>query len=118
MSRITRKLIHFAGFIALCSAPLFAQSSVNLTAEVPFAFNVGEIWLPAGQYRIYGQKGSPILTLLIENKEAIAMIPTTSVPKLDDSKQTVLKFRIYGERRYFAGVFSAEMQDGRETPRT
>lgn len=118
MNKIWRKLTNFAGVVAVCSAPLFAQSSVDVTASVPFAFHAGKTWLPAGEYRIYGQSGSPVLTLRTEEGEAVAMILSSDVSKLDGPKRSELKFRVYGEAHYFAGVWSANLQSGRETPKT
>jgi hypothetical protein len=118
MNKTWRELITFAGVIAVCSAPLFAQNSVNLTATVPFAFHAGSTWLPAGHYRIYSETGSPILTLRAEDGQAVAMILSSNVSKLKGPKQSELEFRVYGEKHYFAGLWSAELQSGRETPKT
>jgi hypothetical protein len=48
-----RELIQVAGIIAVCSTPMLAQNSVNLAANLPFAFNVGTRSLPAGDYEFF-----------------------------------------------------------------
>jgi hypothetical protein len=113
-----RKLIQVAGIIAVCSAPMFAQNAVNLTASVPFAFNVGTRSLPAGDYRLYGQAGSPSLNLRTADGAAGAIILTTNASRFNPPKQSKLVFRVYGNKRYLAGVWSAGIASGREMPKT
>jgi hypothetical protein len=113
-----RELIQVAGIIAACSTPMFAQNSVNLAANVPFAFNVGTRSLPAGEYEFYGQGGSPNLTLRTADGAAVAIILTTNASAFDPPKQSKLVFRVYGQRSYLAGVWSAGIASGRETPKT
>jgi len=113
-----RQLIQFAGIIAVCSAPMFAQNSVNLAAKVPFAFIVGTRSMPAGDYRFYVQSGSPVLTVRTANGAAGAMILTTNATRFNPTKQSKLVFRVYGEESYLAGVWTAGIASGRETPKT
>jgi hypothetical protein len=113
-----RELIQVAGIIAVCSAPMFAQSSVNLAASVPFAFNVGTRSLPAGDYRIYGQSGSPNLIVRTADGAASAIILTTNASRFNSPKQSKLVFRVYGQKSYLAGVWTAGIGRGRETPKT
>lgn len=113
-----RELIQVAGIIAVCSTPMFAQNSVNLAANVPFAFNVGTRSLPAGDYEFYGQGGSPNLTLRTADGAAVAIILTTNASTFNPPKQSKLVFRVYGQKSYLAGVWSAGIVSGRETPKT
>jgi len=113
-----RELIQVAGVIALCSTPMFAQNSVNLSANVPFAFNVGTRSLPAGDYELYSQGGSPNLTLRSAGGAPIAIILTTNASTFNPPKQSKLVFRVYGQKSYLAGVWSAGIASGRETPKT
>jgi hypothetical protein len=113
-----RKMIQVAGIIAVCSAPMFAQNPVNLTASVPFAFNVGTRSLPAGDYKLYGQAGSPSLNLRTADGAAGAIILTTNASRFNPPKQSKLVFRVYGNKRYLAGVWSAGIASGREMPKT
>ncbi len=113
-----RELIQFAGIIAVCSAPMFAQNSVNLAASIPFAFNVGTRSLPAGDYRIDGQSDSPNLTVRTADGSVGTIILTTNASKFDPPKQSKLVFRVYGQRSYLAGVWTAGIGSGRETPKT
>ena len=113
-----RELIQVAGIIAVCSTPMFAQNSVNLAANVPFAFNVGTKSLPAGDYEFYGQAGSPNLTLRTADGAAVAIILTTNARRFNPPKQSKLVFRVYGQKSYLAGLWSAGIASGRETPKT
>jgi hypothetical protein len=113
-----RELIKVAGIIAVCSAPMFAQNSVNLAASVPFAFNVGTRSLPAGDYRFYGQAGSPSLNLRTADGAASTIILTTNASRFNPPKQSKLVFRVYGHKRYLAGVWTAGIANGREMSKT
>jgi hypothetical protein len=113
-----RELIQIASIIAVCSAPTFAQSSVNLAANVPFAFNIGRKSLPAGDYRIYGQSGSPNLTVRTAEGSAVEIILTSNASRLNPPKQSKLVFRVYGQRNYLAGIWTADEGSGRELPKT
>ena len=113
-----REPIQVAGIIAVCSTPMFAQDSVNSTANVSFAFNVGTRSLPAGDYDFYGQAGSPNLTLRTADGAAVAMILTGNANRFNPPKQSKLVFRVYGPKSYLAGVWSAGIASGRETPKT
>ena len=113
-----RNLIQVAGIIAVCSAPMFAQSSVNLVASVPFAFNVGARSLPAGDYRIYGQADSPHLIVQTADGTDGVILLTTTARRFNPPKQSKLVFRVYGQRSYLAGVWTAGIDSVRETLKT
>jgi hypothetical protein len=113
-----RNLIQVAGIIAVCSAPMFAQNSVNVTASVPFAFNVGTRSLPAGDYSFYGRAGSPSLNLRTADGSANTLILTTNASKFNPPKESKLEFRVYGRKHYLAGVWIAGVASGRELPKT
>ena len=113
-----RNLIQVAGIIAVCSAPMFAQNSVNVAASVPFAFNVGTKSLPAGDYSFYGQAGSPSLNLRTADGAAGTIILTTNASKFNPPKESKLVFRVYGRKHYLAGVWIAGVASGRELAKT
>ena len=113
-----RNLIQVAGIIAVYSAPMFAQNSVNVSASVPFAFNVGTKSLPAGDYRFYGRAGSPGLNLRTADGAASTIVLTTNASQFNPPKQSKLVFRVYGHKHYLAGVWIAGIASGRELPKT
>ncbi len=113
MKTFSNALIHIAGIVALCSAPLFAQNSMNLTAHVPFAFHAGTKSLPAGDYRFYCEAGSPNVFIQAANGSGIAMIPTNNDRKLDVPRESKLIFRVYGNQNYLGALWGAGIPTGR-----
>ena len=118
MNKISRVLINVAGIVALSVAPAFAQSSVNLSAHIPFAFHAGTKSLPAGDYRVYEQSGSPNLIVQTADGKALAMILTNNETKFAASGQSKLIFRAYGSQNYLGSIWTAGATSGRKTLKT
>ena len=103
MKRLTIALIIVCGFFALNT---HAQTSApqKIRANVPFAFNVGDKTLPAGDYTLaVVNPASDRKVLQIRNADghASAIIQTT-ITAAKHADETKLVFRRYGDQYFFA----------------
>jgi hypothetical protein len=92
--------------VMLAVAPLFAQSASWMTAQIPFAFVVGNQTLPAGEYTVrpegHGQSG-----LLIQNtdgKAAIFALPH-AIQSPNVTPHPRLVFHQYGETYFLSELW-------------
>jgi hypothetical protein len=81
--------------------PAFAQDRVE--AKIPFAFNVGQASLPAGDYQVWKVFGN---TLAIQDSAThkAAMALTVAAPPKKISSEAVLVFHKYGDRCFLSEV--------------
>jgi len=95
------KPLHFAiALLATVASSLYAQT-VNMRADIPFEFRVGEKLMPAGEYLIRHTNG--LLSLQESRGSAVAMAATHTADV--QSAKAVLQFNRYGEN-YFLGTMS------------
>lgn len=96
-----KPLISLFVLVVGAAATLSAQSTLNLTANIPFAFHVGDRLMPAGEYQTARIDQSLIMVHSVEGRETAwrFMIPTTA-KKMPTASSLV--FRKYGDR-YFLG---------------
>lgn len=94
-----------------------AQSGSRVTAHIPFAFQVGDKTLPAGDYSI---KRLSQNALLVESEDgdvsALAQAPRSiqnSSPNAQPSTEKLV-FRQYGEHYFLAQVWMTKGAGGRE----
>jgi hypothetical protein len=93
-----------------------AQSGSRVTAHIPFAFQVGDKTLPAGDYSI---KRLSQNALLVESEDgeasALAQAPRSirNSPNAQPSTEKLV-FRQYGEQYFLAQVWMIKGAGGRE----
>lgn len=93
-----------------------AQSRSRVTAHIPFAFQVGDKTLPAGDYSV---KRLSQNALLVESEDgsarALAQVPR-SIQNGANAKAATEKlvFRQYGEQYFLAQVWMTKGAGGRE----
>lgn len=69
--------------LALCSGVAVAHSlSATVAANIPFAFNVGNVQLPAGAYEIYPESDDG-LNLMIRNTVTGKSVVTSTVTRIE-----------------------------------
>lgn len=108
MKTLTIRLAVLFALVVLMSASLQAQLPIKASlahVDIPFAFMVGEVHLPAGNYHVY-HPGSPYL-IVIEKDDgrAQAMVyvhPSDVNPDIADTK---LVFNRYGNQYFLAQVW-------------
>jgi hypothetical protein len=106
--------------VALMTSVAFSQiAQQTIKADVPFAFNVGDKVIPAGQcfVRTAGANSS---ALWIENqdaKESTYVVPNPT-RSLEPSDRTMLVFHKYGDRYFLARVVKDGSEAGYELRET
>jgi hypothetical protein len=94
-------IILFAGVLAINAQ---AQSSQKVTANIPFAFNIGKTTLPAGRYTITvlnPTSDRKILQIRSMNGRSVAVVLTTGIIG-KASENAKLVFERHGDRYIFA----------------
>jgi hypothetical protein len=102
--------VAFASALASVSAQTPGH---NITANIPFEFNVGDKTLPAGQYSV-ARINSDGTQLRISNREDGASRLTQTVQDNEPKEQSVLVFNRYGDRYFLSQVWLTGERVGRE----
>ena len=102
--------VAFASALASVSAQTAGH---NITASIPFEFNVGDKTLPAGQYAI-GRINSDGTQLRISNRDDSASRLTQTVLVNEPKEESVLVFKRYGDRYFLSQVWKAGETEGRQ----
>jgi len=98
-----------------------AQTSgrTQLIAKIPFAFNVGNATLPAGEYtvaQINPASDHVVLQLRSRDGSAGAMVQMTTM--IGKARKTAnLIFNCYGNRYFFAQAWTGEEGSGLQAPK-
>ena len=104
----------------LSSANAQSQSSSQLKVNIPFAFNVGDQSLPAGEYTIRCTNPSSdmkVLELRSSNGRETVLIRTSSVSsKLQNGAKLV--FNRYGAEYFFGQAWLPSDSLGMQAPKT
>ena len=103
MKRLTIALIIVCGFFAL-DAQAQTSGPQKIRANIPFAFNVGDKTLPAGDYTVAvvnPASDRKVLQIRSADGHASAIIQTT-ITAANHADETRLVFRRYGQQYFFA----------------
>jgi hypothetical protein len=116
---MTRQIFNiFAGaclLVMLGVAPLFAQSTAPIMAQIPFAFVVGDQTLPAGEYTV-GSVGSGLSGLLIQRtdgKAAIFALPH-AIQSPNVTPHPRLVFHQYGDTYFLSELWKPGNNTGQK----
>lgn len=109
-----RLAFQVALFAAITCGALHAQS-INLRANIPFPFRVGQTLLAAGEYQIYN--AGPALVVREEGHgHPAAMFLTRYDARLKPPAASVLKFNHYGSTYFLSEIWTAGSSEGRVIP--
>jgi hypothetical protein len=104
----------------LSSANAQTQSNMDLKANIPFAFSVGDKTMPAGEYMVRCTNPSSdvkVLQLRSNDGHESALVRTSSViGKVQDDARVV--FYRYGDQYFFAQVWLAADPIGMQAPKS
>jgi hypothetical protein len=104
--------------LVLAVGSAVAQTSVTLTAEVPFEFHAGKAALPAGEYTLQRGLASNALLIARSDRTAHAVVLTNGAEKNTAPGESKLVFHKYGDRYFLAQVWTAGMTRGYDLPVT
>ncbi|HEX8881361.1 MAG TPA: hypothetical protein VF749_15085 [Candidatus Acidoferrum sp.] len=111
LSRITGMLA-----LALLAAQA-GRAQEPVLANIPFAFTVGDMTLPAGEYRVEKVRDSaPALLIQRTDGGASIIVITYAVEANAPQAQTKLTFRCYAKQCFLSQVWTAGNARGRELP--
>lgn len=89
------------------------QTSIGVTANIPFEFVVADQTLPAGKYTVEKMSmSSEVLAIRSRNKTALRLSNPLRANKAPN--QSKLVFHRYGQRYFLSEVWSAGEQAGRQ----
>ena len=104
MKRYSIVAIAVLMFMAVVTVTAEAQGSQQLRARIPFAFNVGQTSLPAGEYTITvlnPNSDRKVLQIRCADGKLSALIQTGEL-NTNAIEQAKLVFNRYGDRYFFA----------------
>ncbi len=98
-------------------AGVSASAQAQVTADIPFDFNVGSKTLPAGKYKVNKQNTNS-LSIVVRNTEQTptAMALSNNLVTTGKNEQSKLVFHRYGNQYFLAEVIIRGNQNGYELP--
>ena len=103
--------------IAIAVPMVQAQSQAIMKADVPFGFNVGSTYMPAGSYEVrsLGARATVIETKDGHNRVLAMFNPAGPSKAVDETK---LVFQRYGDRYVLAQIWTSTSGQGLEAPKS
>lgn len=114
-----KQILYLVTLTALLITPLaFAgvAATVDLKANIPFDFVVGNKSMPAGEYKIRKSSTPGLVQLSNFEDKASAMVITLVVRNLKASKGSRLEFRRYGNQYFLRNIWTEGLQVSHEIP--
>lgn len=101
--------------LALVVVSVEAQSERRITAHVPFAFQIGNKTLPAGDYSVKRVSQNALLVVSADGEQSVIAQAPRSIEGNVNAKPGAEKlvFRQYGDRHFLAQVWMAKGSAGR-----
>jgi len=81
---------------------------------IPFDFTVGKTMLPAGEYTIGTQLGSPVVLIRDAQANVHAMAMGNTIYETNPLVPSKLTFRVRGTKHFLASYWNAPLGTGRE----
>lgn len=113
-----KTLSRITGMLALVLlAAHDGRAQEPILANIPFAFTVGNMTLPAGEYRVEKLRDSSPALLIQRTDRGASMIVITSAVEVNAPQaQTKLIFNRHGKQYSLSQVWTAGNARGRELP--
>jgi len=112
-----KRLVFAAGlFAAILCWSLHAQT-INVSANIPFPFQVGDTRLPAGAYVIHNASGVLIVREQYGNHTAAAFFARREI-RGQALKTGELEFNRYGSNYFLAQIWTPGSQEGLALPKS
>ena len=101
--------------LALVVVSVEAQSERRITAHVPFAFQIGNKTLPAGDYSVKRVSQNALLVVSADGEQSVITQAPRSIEGNVNAKPGAEKlvFRQYGDQHFLAQVWMAKGSAGR-----
>jgi len=111
----------FGLFAVLAIASAHAQTRKEMTASIPFSFNVGNKSFPAGEYevtRLNPQSDKAVIAIKSEDGRLSKIVLTMPVEATRTQERARLIFNRYGDEYYLTRVWTAADSTGLEVPQS
>jgi hypothetical protein len=114
-----KHLFYAAGLFAIvASSYSYGQSasySQKVTAQIPFDFQTGDVFMPAGKYII--SKTGDLLTVRGESGKPSAMLLTAPAPSPRKIATSCLTFNRYNDDYFLTKIWNEDSREGRVVPK-
>ena len=112
-----KRLAFAAGLFASVACTCLLAQSNDMLAKIPFEFRMGDVVMPAGDYRIY-QAHTGVVTLRKQDgAPKTATLLTRPASRKTASGTGALEFNRYGDAYFLTNVWSPSSHDGRALPK-
>lgn len=90
------------------STVLLSQPSVRIKADIPFAFEVGNQKVPAGEYMITGKQGERSILVSTSSEFVLSVLRNYDLSSrgIKDGVEAKLVFNKYGDRYFLSEVWA------------
>src|SRR5579884_3116985 len=112
MKNVTTKLLQVAALAGLTMTFGWAGAPNDVKADIPFAFNIGNTSLPAGEYTLASNPVSPVISVIDAHGDARAMFVLVNGGASVSGEQSKLIFRVHGDRHYLGAVWNGAVRHG------
>jgi hypothetical protein len=116
-SKLFTLLVLTGLLIGLAIAPVSAQTTTRLSANIPFEFMVGSTTLPAGEYTVSSQFLSGALGIRSADGREGALVLANPMES-PNSDQAKLVFNRYGNQYFLSQIWTANRSMGYEVPKS
>jgi hypothetical protein len=99
-------------FLLLLTSSAHAQSG-RIAANIPFAFTVGGISLPAGRYE-FANTGDRIVQVQNAERHTVLTLSVASIERRGLPKKSMLKFDTVGDRHILVQIWNDLADNGNE----
>ena len=110
------KIFAAAIVLGLLAVPAMAQSAV--TAQIPFAFYVGDKMLPAGPYIFESLTAHTMRITNTNTRDGATVLTPIPIGEREPVRSNKIVFRRYGNDSFFTEMWWAGYSSGRSTWKT
>jgi hypothetical protein len=110
------RLAFVAGLFASLACFCLHAQTIDLRANIPFDFRMGEVLMPAGEYKIHQSAG--ILTVRSESGSPAAVTLTLPASRKVASTDGTLVFNRYGDSYFLTTVWTPNSRGGITLPKS
>lgn len=118
MKNLSLRIFLLFSALAILAVPsIYAQSNNEQTANIPFAFTIGDKVFPAGTYqvtRINPQSDKAALAIRSSDRRMSKIALTTPVQSATAAEKAKLVFMRYGDQYFLSQVWSPADNTGLE----
>jgi hypothetical protein len=109
MKTLRKHAVLFGAAFLLAAIPALAQDTNGVKFDAPFAFQVQEVSMPAGSYRVT-QPDINVPVLLVQDADGSHSAFVTYIPVDDETPQTetLIKFTKYGDAAFMNRIIIAD----------